>query len=71
MMVLRPQWEWRFDGADTEPLSSPVSPVFTTQYDAEQWLGEHWRTLAAQSVHAVRLLHEGTQATPTLTLPYT
>ena len=48
-----------------------MSPVFTTQYDAEQWLGEHWRTLAAQGVHAVRLLHEGTQATPTLTLPYT
>ena len=70
-MVLRPQWEWRFDGADTEALRNPVSPVFTTQYDAEQWLGEHWRTLAAQGVHAVRLLHEGLQATPTLTLPYT
>ena len=43
--------------------------MFTTQYDAEQWLGEHWRTLAAQGVHAVGLLHEGAQATPTLTLP--
>jgi len=70
-MVLRPQWEWRFDGADGEPMNAPVSPVFTTQYDAEQWLGEHWRTLAAQGVHAVRLLHEGAQATPTLPLPYT
>ena len=70
-MVLRPQGEWRFDGPDGEPLSVPVSPVFTTQYDAEQWLGEHWRTLAAQGVNAVRLLHEGTQATPTLALPYT
>ena len=70
-MVLRPQWEWRFDGADAEAVSNPVSPVFTTQYDAEQWLGEHWRTLAAQGVNAVRLLHEGAQATPTLALPYT
>ena len=43
--------------------------MFTTQYDAEQWLGEHWRTLAAQGVQAVGLLHEGAQATPTLTLP--
>jgi hypothetical protein len=75
-MVLRPQWEWRFDGPTvdglvTEALGTPVSPVFTTQYDAEQWLGEHWRTLAAQGVHAARLLHEGTQATPTLPLPST
>ena len=70
-MVLRPQWEWRFDGADGDAVSSPVSPVFTTQYDAEQWLGEHWRTLAAQGVQAVSLLHEGAQATPTLTLPLT
>jgi len=73
-MVLRPQWEWRFDGRDglgTAELGTPVSPVFTTQYDAEQWLGEHWRTLAAQGVHAARLLHEGNQATPTLPLPTT
>ncbi|WP_456824220.1 hypothetical protein [Cellulomonas sp. P5_E12] len=70
-MVLRPQWEWRFDGADGAVLDRPVSPVFTTQYDAEQWLGEHWRTLAAQGVQAVSLLHEGAQATATLTLPLT
>ncbi|KQY47780.1 hypothetical protein [Cellulomonas sp. Root137] len=68
-MVLRPQWEWRFDGAGGAVLDRPVSPVFTTQYDAEQWLGEHWRTLAAQGVQAVHLLHEGSQATPTITLP--
>ncbi len=29
-------------------LAAPVSPVFTTQYDAEQWLGETWRSLAAE-----------------------
>ena len=68
-MVLRPQWEWRFDGADGKILDRPVSPVFTTQYDAEQWLGEHWRTLAAQGVQAAGLLHEGVQATPTLPIP--
>ncbi|WP_315097370.1 hypothetical protein [uncultured Cellulomonas sp.] len=69
-MVLRPQWEWRFGGPNGV-LDRPVSPVFTTQYDAEQWLGEHWRTLAAQGVQAVTLLHEGAQATPTLMLPLT
>ncbi len=70
-MVLRPQWVWQFDGPDGAALDRPVSPLFTTQYDAEQWLGEHWRTLAAQGVHAARLLHEGTQVTATLTLPVT
>ena len=69
--MIRPQWVWELDDAEGRALDSPVSPVFTTQYDAEQWLGEHWRTLAAQGVQAVGLLHEGAQATPTLTLPLT
>ncbi|WP_273654470.1 hypothetical protein [Cellulomonas fimi] len=68
-MVVRPQWEWRFDGADGAPVDRPVSPVFTTQFDAEQWLGETWRVLASQGVHAARLVHEGVQATPTLSIP--
>ncbi|AEE46332.1 hypothetical protein [Cellulomonas fimi] len=68
-MVVRPQWEWQFEGAAGVVLERPVSPVFTTQFDAEQWLGETWRALAGQGVRAVRLLHEGAQATPTLTLP--
>ena len=67
--MIRPQWEWALDDAEGRRLSEPVTPVFTAQYDAEQWLGEHWRTLAAQGVQAVGLLHEGVQATPTLTLP--
>ena len=62
-MVVRPQWEWRFDGADGSVLDRPVSPVFTTQYDAEQWLGETWRTLAAEGAAVARLLHDGAQAT--------
>ena len=63
-MVLRPQWEWRFDGADGAVLDRPVSPVFTTQYDAEQWLGEHWRTLAAQGVQAVEPAARGRAGDP-------
>jgi hypothetical protein len=67
-MVVRPQWEWRFDDASGGVLDRPVSPVFTTQYDAEQWIGEHWRSLAAQGVRTATLLHEGTQATAPLSL---
>ena len=68
-MSLRPQWEWRLDGADGERLERPVSPVFTSQFDAEQWLGEHWRGLAAQGVGRATLLHKGAPKAPTVPLP--
>lgn len=67
-MVVRPQWEWRFDDAEGRAVDRPVSPVFTTQYDAEQWIGEHWRALAAQGVRTATLLHEGAPATAPLAL---
>ena len=31
--------------------------------------GETWRALASQGVHAARLVHEGVQVTPTLSIP--
>ncbi|MGV8978741.1 MAG: hypothetical protein ACOH17_11905 [Cellulomonas sp.] len=67
-MGVQPQWEWAFDDLAGNALDRPVSPVFANQYDAEQWLGEQWRTLAAQVVHTARLLHDGTQVTPALVL---
>jgi hypothetical protein len=66
--VIRPRWEWVLDDARGRPVTRVVSPVFTTQYDAEQWLGEHWRELAAAGAVAARLLHDGTQATPSVEL---
>ncbi|GAA3820105.1 hypothetical protein [Cellulomonas soli] len=68
-MVLRPQWEWRLEDGSGRVLGRPVSPVFTTQFDAEQWLGEQWRTLAGQGVQLARLVHEGVQAAPTVPIP--
>jgi hypothetical protein len=62
--VIRPHWEWALDDADGRPLAASLSPVFTTQFDAEQWLGEHWRSLATQGAAVARLLHDGQQATP-------
>ena len=67
-MVARAQWEWAFDDAGGARLERPLSPVFTHQYDAEQWIGEQWRELAARGVETARLLHDGRQATPTLVL---
>jgi hypothetical protein len=66
--VIRPRWEWVLDDAQGRPVTAVVSPVFTTQFDAEQWLGERWRELAAAGAASARLLHDGTQATPAVEL---
>ncbi|GAA1739384.1 hypothetical protein GCM10009809_38540 [Isoptericola hypogeus] len=62
--MIRPRWEWAVDDATGGAVPDVTSPVFTTQYDAEQWLGEHWRELAAAGATVARLLHDGAQATP-------
>lgn len=66
--VIRPRWEWvLLDGAG-QRLEPSLSPVFTTQYDAEEWLGERWRQLASAGAAEARLMHDGTLATPPLAL---
>ncbi len=53
--VDRAQWRWDFsDRADNE-LDHPVSPVFTSRFDAELWLGEHWRGLATDRIGTAQL----------------
>jgi hypothetical protein len=64
--VIRPRWEWALEGEDGARLDASLSPVFSTQFDAEQWLGEHWRGLAAAGAVQARLLSEGQQVTPTV-----
>ncbi len=66
--MIRPRWEWALEDVDGRKLPQPLSPVFTTQFDAEQWIGEHWRELATQGAAVARLLHDGTQATPSVEL---
>jgi hypothetical protein len=66
--VIRPQWAWEFDDAVGAQMDRPISPVFANQYDAEEWLGEHWRELATQGVETARLMNAGMQATPSLVL---
>lgn len=66
--MINPQWEWALDDADGARLTEPVTPVFTAQYDAEQWLGEHWRSLAGAGAVVARLLHDGNQAAPPVEL---
>ena len=57
--MTRPQWAWEFLEADGTRLDRPVSPAFTSRFDAESWLGEHWRRLVEDGVGAARLLHQG------------
>jgi hypothetical protein len=66
--MIRPQWAWRLDDLDGNVLEDPASPLFTNQYDAEQWLGEVWRSLAARGVAAATVLHEDEPAAPTVPL---
>lgn len=52
-------WTWRFEKADGVRVDPPVQPEdFTTQGDAESWIGENWRELAASGVNQVVLLED-------------
>jgi hypothetical protein len=52
-------WVWRLEAADGTPLRTPSSPTHPSQSDAESWLGEAWRDLAAAGVVQVTLLEDG------------
>jgi len=64
----RAQWEWIFTDDGEVVLDRPLSPVFTTRFDAEAWLGEHWRHLAEQGVQAVQLTEQAAPDGPPLPL---
>ncbi|QCB93387.1 hypothetical protein [Cellulomonas shaoxiangyii] len=58
-MNLRPRWCWALVDASGTAVDRPASPVFLARFEAEQWLGEHWRGLAAQGVRTASLEHDG------------
>lgn len=64
----RAHWEWTFTGEADVALDRPLSPVFTTRFDAEAWLGEHWRHLAEQGVRSAQLTAQGDPVGAPLTL---
>jgi hypothetical protein len=58
-------WTWRFekaDGTEAEPAVEPEE--FTTQGDAESWIGEQWQALLDGGVEQVRLFEDGTEIYP-------
>jgi hypothetical protein len=53
-------WTWRLEHADGTPATGSDLPreAFTSQGDAETWLGENWRMLLAAGVDQVTLMEE-------------
>ncbi len=50
-------WTWRYETDDGQPLAAgPEAATFSSQGDAETWLGETWRELLAAGVAQVSLL---------------
>ncbi|MGH3544696.1 MAG: hypothetical protein ACRDPW_02010 [Mycobacteriales bacterium] len=54
-------WTWRYFGAERTPAQPALDDEdsvqeFPSQSDAESWLGEHWRDLAAAGVTEVELI---------------
>ncbi|MEU1077703.1 hypothetical protein ABZ404_34495 [Streptomyces sp. NPDC005878] len=53
-------WTWRFeksDGTEVEPAVTPEE--FTTQGDAESWIGEVWKDLLEGGADQVHLFDDG------------
>ncbi|WP_433215949.1 hypothetical protein [Microtetraspora malaysiensis] len=53
-------WRWRYEDANGGEVTSRELPreIFTSQADAESWLGENWRELLESGVEQVSLLEE-------------
>ena len=49
-------FHWRFTPADVVAVEPGAPSSFTSQSDAESWVGESWRELAAAGVRSVTLI---------------
>jgi hypothetical protein len=54
-------WTWQFEKEDGSAVSSRDLPkeTFSSQGDAESWLGENWRALLSAGVDQVSLIEDG------------
>jgi hypothetical protein len=50
-------WSWRYEDTDGNPVSGPTE-AFGSQADAESWIGQTWRELAAAGVTSVALVED-------------
>jgi len=54
-------WTWQLEKQDGTVLTTRGLPkeTFSSQGDAESWIGENWRTLLEAGVDQVTLLDDG------------
>jgi len=53
-------WNWRYETVAGGPAGDGrPEETFTTQSDAESWLGENWRRLLDSEVDQVTLCEDG------------
>jgi hypothetical protein len=50
-------WSWRYQNVDGEPVAGPPE-TFSSQADAESWIGQAWRELATAGVTQVVLVED-------------
>jgi hypothetical protein len=51
---------WRLEPGDTGVAIESTERTFSSQSDAESWIGENWRRLADAGVESVELLEDVT-----------
>jgi len=53
-------WTWRYEKADGAVVTSQEfqEAIFTSQGDAESWLGENWHALLDEGVDQVTLFDD-------------
>ncbi|ADL48107.1 hypothetical protein AB0N38_13220 [Micromonospora aurantiaca] len=50
-------WSWRYEGTNGDAADGPAES-FPSQADAESWIGQAWRELAASGVTTVVLVED-------------
>jgi hypothetical protein len=51
-------WTWQYLDAEGQAVEVPDTEDFSSQSDAETWLGQAWRELAEAGVVSVTLLDD-------------
>ncbi len=51
-------WTWWFEGPTGERTAQPA-PEAASRFDAEEWVGEHWRSLARGGAVRAVLVRDG------------
>jgi hypothetical protein len=50
-------WSWRYEAADGKSVTGP-NETFSSQADAESWLGQTWRDRVAEGATTAVLLED-------------